>query len=217
MTTLVAQFVAITIGFIALFGITGTARSDQVAVSCSARLEVSQYHIEISRSRTRCEKAIAVSRAAFESFVENPSLGDHGVFLGFKCVFGPASTPDFSTPKGPILFCRSWDHFIVASAEPSDPPTSWRFERTALTSDLAKRYGIREINHRSGRSWRSYSKRSVNCSSRVTRLVRLCAFRWRSGGAKYSARLRVQLIPKRWEDAKIRVTGTVPSVESPKP
>jgi len=185
----------------------GSAHSSQRATACSGTIAVAQYQIEVARSKVECSNAVRVAVAAYESFVDRPAFGNHGVFFGFRCVFGLASTGDFSVADGPILFCKSWNRYVVGSAEPDDPPTKWFFERPALNGVQARRVAIGHVTSGGRTPWIERQSRSVNCSARLGRLVRRCDLRWCSGSTRYSVTLLVRAIPSRWGYPKIRVSG----------
>lgn len=187
----------------------GAARAGQRPVACPGTEAVSTFRIEIARSKTSCEKARAVTREAFLSYSERPVYGLHGIFLGYSCVFGMASTLDFSIPRGPILLCRSWNKYVVASAEPKDPPTNWHFVRAFLDSATASRYSIAKVKTEMGRPWRGLDDRKVDCSGKLGRLQRRCDLSWATGNARFEATFRVRMIPRRWKPAEVRVSGEI--------
>jgi hypothetical protein len=186
-------------------GETGQERRSRSAVRCAEDVQVDKYRVEVARSRTTCPKALKVSRLAYQSYAEDPRMGDRGIVAGFRCIFGPAWTKDFSTPAGPILLCRSWNRYVVASAEPSDPPTNWTFETPFLSKGLAERYAIGKVVRKSGRRWSSFQSRSVDCSRKRGRLIRRCSLGWSANGTRFSATFRVRMIPRRWKDPKVVV------------
>lgn len=172
------------LGVVLLLAIADVAESSDRARPCGA-VKVAPYEVEVARHKVKCEKARSVARVAFKSFVERPELGDHGMIKGYKCAFASATTPDFSAPVGPVLFCKSWDHHVVASAEPKDPPTNWFFSPMVLSASMAMRYAADKIKREAGRPWTTFKGRSNDCSNRLGRLVRRCRLEW-TGGRRVS-------------------------------
>jgi len=186
----------------------GPTQASASARSCGAALSVGSYEVRVAKSRVPCKKAQSVAGQAFKSFDARPELGGHGTFLGFRCVFVATTTLDFSEPDGPAVYCKSWNRFVVASAEPDDPPTSWSFTPLAMTSGEAALFGRKALTSRSSK-WVKGRQKSAHCSTRLGTMARRCSFRWQSGNSSYIARLRIRTVPVRtWPDG-YRVAGTV--------
>lgn len=189
-------------------GATLNSRSQQ-AIACRGRVVVDDFEVDVARSRVSCAKAKSVAHAAYEDFVAKPWMGNHGIFGGFKCRFDLASTPDFSRPRGPILFCKSWNRYVVGSAEPTDPPTTWSFVKPVLSGPIARRYAVSRAVRWASVPWRRLSHRRADCSSRISKFARDCRLSWSKGHTRYKAAFRVRMTPQRWGPPIVKVLGGV--------
>jgi hypothetical protein len=174
-------------------------------------MQVGELQVEVARSgAVECASARRVARSAYESFLRRPENGSHGIIEGFKCWFDSAFTEDFTLPDGPILFCRSWNRFVVGSAEPDDPVSKWSFSPPFLGAIGAMRAAIDRVTSGGGVPWVERKDRSADCSRALSRLERRCVLRWRSGADYRRVTLQVRLVPRRWDDPAIQVLRLSP-------